>query len=149
MSEENSLSWLEMDKKVALGLAPSQAKIWKFSHCLVQSALLFSVCNFLLHTIPAIFLDFVALLFGKKRIYSKMMKKLTAMILVFLPFVMHRWTFGNKNYKRLVEETKDFKFQRGKHSLDFQTIDWDEYFKNFLPGVNRHVELLTAEGKIA
>lgn len=138
ITAENNLTWSEMGKKVALGVQPLEKKIWNFSHVLVRSALVFVILNFLFHTIPTLVLDLFAGLTGKKRIYSKTMKKFELLINSLSPFNSHQWTFGNKNYSRLVKETEDFKFQREEHSFDYCTINWDEFFKNFIPGINRY-----------
>lgn len=138
ITAENNLSWSEVGKKVALGVQPPGRKIWSFSHVLVRSALVFAILNFLLHTIPTLVLDLFAVLSGKKRVCSKTMKKFELLINSLAPFNSHQWTFGNANYNRLIKETEVFRFQRGEHAFDYRTIDWDEFFRNFIPGIDRY-----------
>lgn len=139
ISAENNLTWLEMDEKVPLGIELMQRKLWNVSHFAVRREFLFVIFSFLLHTIPAAVLDFIALLSGKKRIYLKTQNKFKSMMISLTPFNTRQWAFGNQNMKILVEETKHFKFKRGEHNFDWLTIDWDEFFKNFIPGINRFV----------
>lgn len=139
ISAENNLTWLEMVGKVPLGIDLMQRKLWNVSHFAVRREFLFVIFSFLLHTIPAAVLDFIAFLSGKKRIYLKMQNKFKSMMISLTPFNARQWAFGNQNMKRLVEETKHFKFKRGEHNFDWLTIDWDEFFKNFIPGINRFV----------
>lgn len=139
ISSENNLTWREVDSKVPLGIDQMTRKRWKWTYFTVQTEWAFIFFNFLLHSIPALILDFIAYLSGQKRIYSKTIRKFKTMMIALAPFHTIEWTFGYQNMERLIQETKHFKFQRGEHNFDYRKIDWDEYFINFIPGIKRHV----------
>lgn len=53
-------------------------------------------------------------------------------------FGLRQWDFKFKNIERLIDETKHFKFDRGHLDFDLKTIDWSEFFKNYIPGIKKY-----------
>lgn len=58
-------------------------------------------------------------------------------------FGLREWQFENTNIDRLASEIKkqggSNKFLHGANlEFDMQTIDWDEYFFHYLPGIKKY-----------
>lgn len=139
ISEANNLTWGKFMQLVPLGFhEPLQKSVWFYSYFIVSSKPVFKVLNFVYHTIPACFMDLAAFLVGKKMIFSKAYKRIEKVLLMMSYFGNREWNFGNKNIERLVQETSAFRFERGDLCFDIKTIDWNEYFRNYIPGIKRY-----------
>ena len=83
-------------------------------------------------------MDFVALLTGKKRIYYKTAAKTEKILVMMSYFGTREWKFGNKNVQNLVNKTKHFRQSHGNFDFDMRNIDWNEFFRNYIPGIKRY-----------
>lgn len=84
-------------------------------------------------------MDVAAMLVGKRMIFTKAYKKIEKVLIMMSYFGCREWNFRCDNVQRMIEETKDFKYQRGDLNFDMRTIDWNEYFRNYIPGIKRFV----------
>lgn len=82
-------------------------------------------------------MDVAALLVGKKMIFSKSYKKIENVLVMMSYFGCREWNFKYENVERMIDETKTFKYQRGDLNFDMRTINWNEYFRNYIPGIKR------------
>lgn len=83
-------------------------------------------------------MDFLCLLIGKKMNYRKAYRKTEKILIMMSFFGTREWNFRNENIQRLVERTKEFKYQRGNLDFDIRNIDWNQYFRNYIPGIKRY-----------
>lgn len=90
------------------------------------------------HTLPSYVMDLVSLCAGKKMIYREAYRKTEKILIKMSFFGTREWHFQNKNIEALVEKTKDFKFQRGCLDFDIRNINWNEFFRNYIPGIKRY-----------
>lgn len=88
--------------------------------------------------IPAALLDLSNAIIGKKMIYRRAYKKTEKVLLMMSYFGLRQWSFKNENIQSLLEKTKNFKFINGDLDFDFKNIDWQEFFKNYIPGIKKH-----------
>lgn len=117
---------------------PLQGSIWYYSYFIVQYEYLFKLLNFIYHTLPACLMDFLHLLIGKKMVYRKAYRKTEKVLLRMAYFGTREWNFGNENVRRLIEESKKFEFSNENMDFDLKNINWEEYFRNYIPGIKRH-----------
>jgi hypothetical protein len=55
-------------------------------------------------------------------------------------FGTRQWNFRNDNVQRVVKRTKTFKYSDDNAmEFDAKMINWNEYFKNYWPGIQRHL----------
>jgi hypothetical protein len=108
----------------------------RFSYFIFSSKWIFYLANFILHAIPAAFLD----LLGRKAIYSRMYKKIFNVLMMLSYFGTRQWNFKNDNVQRIVEKTKAFKYSdNNAMEFDARMIDWSDFFKNYWKGIERHL----------
>jgi Male sterility protein len=88
--------------------------------------------------IPAFIMDFRNIILGKKTMYRKAYKKTEKVLMMMSYFGTREWNFKNENIRRLINETKKFEFSRGHLNFDIESIDWKEYFTNYIPGIKRY-----------
>lgn len=104
----------------------------------MPSEIAFKLLNFIYHTVPASIMDFIALVVGKKMVYRKAYKKTEKILMMMSYFGTREWIFRNENIKRMVDNTKDFKYANGNLDFDLRNIHWNEYFRNYIPGIKRY-----------
>jgi alcohol-forming fatty acyl-CoA reductase len=108
----------------------------RFSYFIFSSKWIFYLANFIFHTIPAFLLDCI----GRKAIYSRMYKKIFSVLMMLSYFGTRQWNFRNDNVQRVVKRTKTFKYSDDNAmEFDAKMINWNEYFKNYWPGIQRHL----------
>lgn len=83
-------------------------------------------------------MDFIALISGRRRIYYKAFTKTEKILVMMSYFGKREWKFGNKNIENLVNKTKSFKQRHGSFDFDMRNIDWNEFFRNYVPGIKRY-----------
>ena len=64
--------------------------------------------------------------------------KIEKVLMMMAYFGTREWDFKNENIRRLIGTTEKFEYQRGSHNFDMKTIDWNEYFRNYIPGIKRY-----------
>lgn len=108
-----------------------------YSYFIVSSEVAFKILNFIYHTFPACLMDLAAKLTGKRTIYYKISKKTEKILVMMSYFGRREWNFGNKNIEALVIKTKTLKFV-GNFDFDMRNIDWNYFFRNYVPGIKRY-----------
>lgn len=100
---------------------------------LISNEYMFSVYNFLNHTLVAYAGDFFMRLAGNSRpnlviIYKRLMK----MIDTLKPFTTNQWLFDCSNVKRLYEELTPI--DKEIFNFDIRQVRWDEYLRKYYVG---------------
>lgn len=83
-------------------------------------------------------MDMLAYCMGKKMIYSKAYKKTENVLLMMSYFGKRQWEFQNTNIQRLASKTKEMKINHGTLEFDMKTINWEEYFHHYIPGIKKY-----------
>lgn len=106
-----------------------------YSYFIVSSKVAFKILNFIYHTIPACFMDLMALALSKKMIYRRAYEKTEKILIIMSYFGLREWKVGNNNVQAMAEKTKNFK---NRLDFDMRNVNWREYFSTFIPGIKRH-----------
>jgi alcohol-forming fatty acyl-CoA reductase len=83
-------------------------------------------------------MDILALAVGKKMIYRRAYKKTEQILIMMSFFGLREWNFGNRNVEMLLEKTRNFRYQHANMDFDMRKINWEEYFRNYIPGIKRY-----------
>ncbi|XP_058840651.1 fatty acyl-CoA reductase wat-like [Topomyia yanbarensis] len=70
---------------------------------------------------------------GKKRKNLRLVKRVFALEDAACFFALHRWTVQNDNMRRVLNGLSEH--ERKLLEFDIDKLDWNDYFKNFLPGI--------------
>nr|UYO73019.1 fatty acyl-CoA reductase [Phenacoccus solenopsis] len=104
---------------------PTIRAIWYYSLTFTENKHLYTVLSFLFHTIPGHLIDFLASLFGKKPVLTKIYSKMNDVREILTYFRQRDWTFVNTNtqqmWQNLTKEDKQLFF------FNMSEISW-EYF---------------------
>jgi alcohol-forming fatty acyl-CoA reductase len=139
MFEKNNLSIKKTMELVSEGFhAPLEGSIYYYSFLKSSSPFWFNVFFFLFTSLPAFITDTFSVAFGKKPKFFKISKKLKTMMVVFSPFLLIKFKFGNENLKNLLSKVKKMQGFRDELDFDYECIDWNEYFQNFQPGIKKY-----------
>ncbi|XP_065204287.1 fatty acyl-CoA reductase wat-like [Planococcus citri] len=104
---------------------PAIKAMWYYSVILTDNKYLFRILSFLMHTIPAYFLDFLAYLVGEKPVLTKIYKKLNRALEVTAYFRARHWVFKNNNIQELWQKLSN----EDKQLFFFNAADFSwEYF---------------------
>ncbi|XP_057664834.1 fatty acyl-CoA reductase wat-like [Diorhabda carinulata] len=111
---------------------PSEKVIWHSYFRMIQNKWLFLIASFLLHTIPAHVVDFIAVCVGKKPMLVKGYAKINKFADVLSYFCQRQWVFTNNNIQSLWQRLN----KRDKELFEFsmKLLDWDLYFYTYTRG---------------
>lgn len=116
---------------------PTPQAIWCICLTLHRSWLLHKIYAFFLHFIPALIMDSVASLFGKRTNMITIYNKINKFSDVLAYFTTRNWTFKNDNVQNLwlslsPQDKMIFPF-------DMSSLDWDKFFYNYVRGIREYV----------
>ncbi|XP_058116417.1 fatty acyl-CoA reductase wat [Anopheles ziemanni] len=138
MYDRSNLTWGRYMSLVSLGFDGLLHRLWwNLSYTIVPSRALFRALSVCCHTVPARLLDVVRRLRGKSPRYGKLAAKTTRFLETMSYFGLREWTVANENVVRL--RTLLSPTEAGLLEFDLSTVDWDEYFRAYIPGVRRYV----------
>lgn len=83
-------------------------------------------------------MDLQNIVLGKKTAYRKAYNKTEKVLMMMSFFGTREWKFQNDNIKRLANITKKLEFRQCQMDFDIRNIDWNEYFKNYIPGIKKY-----------
>ncbi|XP_040170239.1 fatty acyl-CoA reductase wat-like isoform X1 [Anopheles arabiensis] len=109
---------------------------WPHSYTIVPNRALFRVLSLCCHTVPAWLLDFVRQLRGKRPLYRRMAAKTNRFLETMAYFGLREWQIANENVVRL--RTLLTPTEASLFEFDLSTVDWDEYFQAYIPGIRRY-----------
>lgn len=116
---------------------PSEKILWYPGGKMEQNTLLY-LCRFIfLQFIPALFIDFLCIITGKKPWLTKIQKKIFTSLNIISYFLKRQWYWENKNYKSLYENLS----ASDKFTFDFDAtkIDYLDYVKDWLSGSRKFI----------
>ncbi|CAH0712960.1 unnamed protein product, partial [Brenthis ino] len=116
---------------------PTMQAIWMNIFWITSSKFLFNLYFLLLHSIPALIVDTIAILIGKKPLLRPAYKKIRKYLEVISYFTLREWKFHNKNTVSLLKELDD----ADKHTFNFdiESLKWEEYCKDYLLGMRLYL----------
>jgi len=138
-SVENRITWngyMNYNEKYGLILPPTKV-LWYYSLTLNRHKSVHMVYSLFLHFLPAILLDTVLVLIGKKPLMVKVYKKVTKFESVLSFFSTNQWNYDNTNTQQLYRflNEKDQKL----FGFDMKSLDWHGYYKTFICGVRLYL----------
>lgn len=138
-SVENPMTWGEFKQLNLLhGIDyTSSNAIWCPYNISVKSRYLYTLLIFLLHIIPAVVIDFVSLLSGRKPTMLKIYKKIHKFSEIIIFFALREWTFSNKNTQALWQKMN--KTDQELFPLSLKTVNWLIFFRNYIKGVRKYL----------
>ncbi|CAG9854301.1 unnamed protein product [Phyllotreta striolata] len=111
---------------------PSEQCIWHSYFRMRENKWVYLVLVFLLHTVPAYIVDFMAFCIGKKPMMVKGYKKINKFADVLSYFCQRQWTFSNENVQSLWKRLKNKDQELFEFSM--KRVDWDLYFYTYTRG---------------
>lgn len=137
-SDANSLRWGEVGPRTAAGC---QSRLGRFfgRYCIGLTTVYFVHLMFIWwFLLQAALADLLLVLLNKKRKHLDQVSRMIAFGKVTSFFVQHSWTTENENMRRLWLELDDN--DRRVLQFDLETLNWDEYFRHYLPGLRAAID---------
>ncbi|XP_064076070.1 fatty acyl-CoA reductase 1-like [Vanessa tameamea] len=106
---------------------PLDNMIWTYHVTVTKSLFMFNIYVMALHTIPAIFVDLLLTIFGKKPMLLKIQRRVYVSNLALQYFLIQQWTFSNTNLIYLRSKIKEE--DRKEFYYEIEKIDKYEFFK--------------------
>lgn len=130
-AETNPLEWraaLKLVHPYFLKYAPYEKLVWYPKMNFTSIYVWHMMCLFLFQLLPAMFFDFVLIVSGRKRIFTRLQIKVIKGMQVLYDFTGHNFNFETVKLQELfagleVEDQKTFYF-------DHVTFDWNNYFES-------------------
>ncbi|KAG4071448.1 hypothetical protein HA402_011602 [Bradysia odoriphaga] len=138
-SSEAPISWndfLEVGKKAYVEF-PSEKILWYPGGKMEPNTVLY-LCRFIfLQFIPALFIDLMCIITGKKPWLTKIQRKIFTSLNIISYFLKRQWYWENNNYKSLYENLSP----SDKFTFDFDAtkIDYLDYVKDWLSGSRKFI----------
>lgn len=136
-SADSPLKWAEYIEGMhkPYFVTPPLRSMWYTFHILYTNVWIGVLLKFFLHRIPAVFMDFLLIITGKRPKMLKMYKKAEAMTDLFQMFTTSQWKFDNSNTIKLlsslsIEDRKQFEFS-------LKNFDWKQYTKSYYYGIRK------------
>uniref|UniRef100_A0A182QRY8 Fatty acyl-CoA reductase n=1 Tax=Anopheles farauti TaxID=69004 RepID=A0A182QRY8_9DIPT len=137
MYAKANLTWGRYMESVSIGFDSWIKQLcWHYSYTIVPSRALFGALSFCCHTVPASVLDFIRQLLGKRPLYRRMVAKTNRFLETMSYFGLREWHIANDNVVRL--RTMLTPSEATMLEFDMSTVDWDEYFQAYIPGIRRY-----------
>ncbi|VVC34012.1 Male sterility, NAD-binding,NAD(P)-binding domain,Fatty acyl-CoA reductase, C-terminal [Cinara cedri] len=138
-SVESPLTWGKYIKEMQVYYqnAPPFRSMWYRFNVFYTNIWIGMILRFLLHRIPAAFMDLLLLVRGKKTKLLKMYSKIESMMDLLYFFTTRQWTFDNSNTKELwllLSEEDRSMFQ-----YSFDKFDWNSYIEDNFYGIRKHI----------
>uniref|UniRef100_A0A182KGY1 Fatty acyl-CoA reductase n=1 Tax=Anopheles christyi TaxID=43041 RepID=A0A182KGY1_9DIPT len=132
-----NLTWGRYMSTVSMGFDGWIKRLcWHHSYAIVSNRALFRLLALCCHTLPACLLDLVRQLRGKRPFYRRMVAKTNRFLETMSYFGLREWKIANENVVRL--RTLLTPTEASLLEFDLSTVDWDEYFRAYIPGIRRY-----------
>ncbi|XP_023288205.1 fatty acyl-CoA reductase wat [Orussus abietinus] len=133
------ITWGEyMKKNEIYGMeVPSEMVLWYYCFTLNKSLWIHNIYVFFLHLIPALIVDSLAYVTGRKPILWNAYKKIHKFSGVISYFSTQQWTFHNKRVQKLWERLRPA--DRKKFFFSIGELDWEEYMRYHIRGLRLHI----------
>lgn len=131
---EKPLTWelfQDLSTKHCLQI-PSEKCIWHSTFTMTENVYIHAILVFLLHTLPAYIVDFLAICIGRKPMLVKGYQKINKFANVLSYFCQRQWKFSNDNVQSLWRRLK--KQDQELFEFSMKKLDWDLYFYTYTRG---------------
>lgn len=112
---------------------PTVKAVWYYSFRNTKHKIVHLFYIYLLHLLPALFIDAVTLCLGREPRMLKVYKRIHKFMDVLDYFSTREWKFSNDNVKMLANKLSDK--DRQQFPCDILQIDWDYYFRTYMLGI--------------
>lgn len=138
-SSSNPLTWGEFSSyNMTFGRrTPSIKSIWPIMLRLSKNKYEYMILCFFLHIVPAIIIDSLAKLTGRKPQLMDAYRKMHKFSEVISYFSLQSWTFHDGNTKSLVNKLS--KLDQSLFKFDAAKLNWNEYFKKHVLGIRLYI----------
>lgn len=92
-----------------------------------------------LHFLPAIILDVMLRMQGKKPFMLKIAKRFKLAVDTGTFFAMHNWNFETKNIRRITQAARETQLDAHEFNFDISNLDWDAYMEKYMMGIRTFV----------
>ncbi|KAF3424512.1 hypothetical protein E2986_09267 [Frieseomelitta varia] len=136
---QNPITWGKfVEKNVKYGLEiPSINCVWYYMLILNRYLFVHNVCVFLLHKIPAVIVDTLVYLAGRKPTLVGIYNKVHKFTGVIHYFSTGEWNFKNDNVIKLWNKMNSV--DKEIFCVNVQNLDWDEYFYQYVRGLRLYI----------
>jgi len=93
----------------------------------------FTVCKYLFHYVPALAVDAMRILQGKKTFLFKAATRLDKIVQQLQHFTTNNWFFSNRTTEEMIDDLNES--DRKLYLIDVRGMDWDYYFITFCHGM--------------
>jgi len=93
--------------------------------------------EFVSHTVPGYFIDFMRTSAGQRPIATKAYRRLNAMLREYKPWSVGNWSFGQSNLKEMHQDlcTEDQK----AYLITADSVAWPLYMENYMLGLRKYI----------
>ncbi|KAF4518580.1 hypothetical protein B566_EDAN012407 [Ephemera danica] len=135
----NPLTWHEYQQtltKVGEKNPPIMA-LWYHSIMVIRNPVLYQFYAFLVHFLPALLIDTIAFLAGKKRRMVRLNKRIESQSKLLAFFCTRQWNFDDTNVQKLIARMSSH--DRELFPCDLAKLDWKTYLEVYYMGVRRYL----------
>ncbi|CAO1331806.1 unnamed protein product [Diamesa hyperborea] len=138
-SPNNPINWkLVYDYSICAGSTiPPKKSLWIVTYRAVSNPYVYSVLKFLLHIVPAMIIDCVLKIMGKKPKLMDLYAKVHKFSTVITYFANTRWTIKNNNMRSVVKSLT--KTDKTLFQCDIELMNWMDYFHIYFRGLRRYI----------
>ncbi|XP_076687278.1 fatty acyl-CoA reductase wat-like isoform X2 [Andrena cerasifolii] len=136
---QNPISWGTFMKKYEIfGLeVPSVHSFWYYMLILTRYVILYKMYVFFFHIVPAIIVDTLAYVSGRKPILLDAYKKIEKLSSVMNYFSTQEWNFSDDNVQKLWQELNSTDQRIFKFNM--KNLDWNEFFYCSIRGIRMYL----------
>ncbi|XP_035788289.1 fatty acyl-CoA reductase wat-like isoform X2 [Anopheles albimanus] len=133
-----NITWGRYMDRASLGFDRLLHRVWwPHSYGIVANRMLYRLAALCCHTLPAHLLDLGRRVCGRQPVFAKMMSKTGRFLEMMSYFGLREWHTANDNVVRLRSLLSPA--EASVLEFDLATVDWDEYFRHYIPGLQRYV----------
>ena len=115
---------------------PLELVLWYPGGSFKQSKAYHNVCHVFVHVIPAVIVDVILTVIGKKRFMVRTMKRVRSAMSVLEYFSTKEWKWSNANVQRLQDDLNDA--DKNLYNCDLRRLpEWDGFIESYIIGI-RH-----------
>lgn len=136
---KKALTWQEFmyENEILEPEIPFSSSLWVFSFRLNKYKIIHQLYILFLHLLPAIIIDKIAEVCGKKPRLWDSYQKIHKLANVISYFSTREWLMPNHNVQKLWNMLSEKDKQKFYFNLD--QIDWKEYFRDHLLGIRQYI----------
>ncbi|CAK1546455.1 unnamed protein product [Leptosia nina] len=114
---------------------PLNDNLWGVSETLTSNVFIYYLCVIFSHLLPAVFIDLILRLLGKKPMLVKIQRRIYNVQMALKTFTLHQWSFINSNFVKLRSVIKGA--DRNEFNYPMEDVDEVEFFRNSTIGARR------------